>query len=447
MNVALFGREISATAARDVAGEVARAIRDGRLPAGTRLPTVRAVAGMLGVSSGSIAAAWTKLRGEGLIATNRRGGTIVTFDREADYAPSSAAVGWTSVDLSSGIADPALQMPLADALIAGAQASALNAPALEAIAPALLEAVRPSWPFPAEAFMTAAGGSEGISLALDAATRSGDTIAVEQPTSPRILEMASARGLNAIGVGCDDEGPTPAELARALRRKPVAFVYQPRAHIPLGHTVGAERISALADVLRAHREVVVIEDDNVGPIAEQPCESIGIHLPDRTLHMRAYCRTYGVDLRTSVLGGAAALINRALAVRTRGYVMQSRILQNAMAHLMTNPQSQHRLAHARRRYAWRRTTLIKALAGQGIEARNRDGIMVWIPVDDERAALVNLASYGIAAGAGSKCFIDPPPQSHLRIATSRLPDDRRLISQLAKTIARAVVIGGQQNFD
>lgn len=72
---------------------------------------------------------------------------------------------------------------------------------------------------------------------------------------------------------------------------------------------------------------------------------------------------------------------------------------------------------------------------------------MWIEVSDEQAALVSLASYGIAAGAGSKCFITPQDRSFLRIATSRLPDDRKLIGQLASTIARAVNVGASGSFD
>ena len=160
MDIGLFAREITGAEGRDLGEFVGRAIRDGRLPSGTRLPTVRDVAKLLGVSSGTVATAWTRLRDEGLVVTNRRGGTLVTFDGTGD-GESSAAPGWMSVDLSNGIADPDLQMPLAEALAAGARTSSLNAPGLEAITAVLLDAVRPSWPFDAEAFANRVGRRDG----------------------------------------------------------------------------------------------------------------------------------------------------------------------------------------------------------------------------------------------------------------------------------------------
>ncbi|PJJ45540.1 GntR family transcriptional regulator [Glutamicibacter mysorens] len=49
----------------------------GELPAGSKLPTVRALATDLGVAAGTVARAYKELEAEGLITSRRRAGTVV----------------------------------------------------------------------------------------------------------------------------------------------------------------------------------------------------------------------------------------------------------------------------------------------------------------------------------------------------------------------------------
>src|ERR1700742_5070284 len=53
------------------------AVRDGRLPPGTRLPATRALATELGVSRGVVVDAYAQLAAEGYLDTRRGGGTRV----------------------------------------------------------------------------------------------------------------------------------------------------------------------------------------------------------------------------------------------------------------------------------------------------------------------------------------------------------------------------------
>jgi DNA-binding transcriptional regulator YhcF (GntR family) len=58
--------------------QLAARIGDGRLPAGSRLPTVRALAGELGLAVNTVARAYKELEADGLVATEGRRGTRVT---------------------------------------------------------------------------------------------------------------------------------------------------------------------------------------------------------------------------------------------------------------------------------------------------------------------------------------------------------------------------------
>jgi DNA-binding transcriptional regulator YhcF (GntR family) len=61
-----------------VRAQLAARIGDGRLVAGTRLPTVRRLADDLGLAVNTVARAYRELEGAGLVDTRGRGGTVVT---------------------------------------------------------------------------------------------------------------------------------------------------------------------------------------------------------------------------------------------------------------------------------------------------------------------------------------------------------------------------------
>ena len=58
------------------------AVASGELGAGERLPTVRRLAGELGVAPGTVARAYRELEASGMIETRGRNGTFVAFDAD-----------------------------------------------------------------------------------------------------------------------------------------------------------------------------------------------------------------------------------------------------------------------------------------------------------------------------------------------------------------------------
>ncbi|MET4003232.1 GntR family transcriptional regulator [Arthrobacter sp. UYCu511] len=64
--------------------QISSLIAVGHLVPGTRLPTVRSLAADLGVAAGTVARAYKELEGTGLVATNRRQGTVVAEPRHEE---------------------------------------------------------------------------------------------------------------------------------------------------------------------------------------------------------------------------------------------------------------------------------------------------------------------------------------------------------------------------
>ena len=82
------------------------AIRDGRLPPGERLPTIRALSGTLGVSAATVASAFRTLQQRGLVVSDGRRGSRVTHRMLHPVRPSLDTRGVRN--LHDGNPDPAL---------------------------------------------------------------------------------------------------------------------------------------------------------------------------------------------------------------------------------------------------------------------------------------------------------------------------------------------------
>ena len=82
------------------------AVRDGRLAAGTRLPTVRELAAELGLAPNTVARAYRELEGAGIVETRRRWGTFVARSDPADAAMAAAAQSYAEVARALGLGKP-----------------------------------------------------------------------------------------------------------------------------------------------------------------------------------------------------------------------------------------------------------------------------------------------------------------------------------------------------
>ncbi|ANE79546.1 GntR family transcriptional regulator [Mycobacterium adipatum] len=78
-------------------------VRDGRLTPGTRLPTVRDLAGQLGLAVNTVARAYRELEAAGVLETRGRFGTFVARIDPADNAMAAAAHAFAETARAQGL--------------------------------------------------------------------------------------------------------------------------------------------------------------------------------------------------------------------------------------------------------------------------------------------------------------------------------------------------------
>ena len=429
--------------ARGLATAVGRVLRDGELSGGDRLPPIRTVARELALSPTTVSAAWSILARAGAIRTAGRNGTIVA---EQAQQPAEGRIrrvvdprAHFALDLSTGVPDDALLPSLTTALRTLSRAGASESYLEDPVLPELQERILADWPMPASTLAIVDGAMDAVELVVRSQLRYGDTVVVEHPEFPPVLDIFEAAGVGVIGVRLDDEGVVPAELAAALERGPRAFFLQPRAHNPTGICTSARRAEELARVLAAAPQpVLVVEDDSAGAISSAPDVSLGAHLPERTVHVRSFGKSHGPDLRLAAVSGPDDVLAGIARLRQLGQGWSSRLLQRVLLHLLSDDAAIAEVVHARETYAARRAAFCEVLGEHGVVVPGRDGLNVWVPVADEAAALLRLASQGIGVLPGGPFQVFAGDGAHVRVTVGAL--DRELV-HVAERVAEAARLG------
>lgn len=416
-------------------------MRDGRLPAGAALPPVRGLADELGVSPATVAAAYRSLRQRGVVETAGRNGTRIRA-RPAVAGPRAALrlpVPPGVRDLSAGEPDPRLLPPMGPALRrlaadAGVPAGYRDAGPVPELVDLARDRLAADGVSMRGAELTITGGAlDGLERLLSAHLRPGDRVAVEDPGWANLLDLAAALGLDAVGVPVDDDGPTEAGLRAALASGARAVVVTTRAHNPTGAALSRNRAAALRAVLRDAGDVLVVEDDHAGELAEVPLHALA-GATARWAFLRSVSKPYGPDLRLAVLAGDEATVARVVGRMRLGAGWVSTLLQRLVIQLCRDEAVHARVRRAAATYAARREALRDALRARGLPARGRSGINVWLPVPDETAAVGRLREQGYAVAPGSLYRLNSPPA--IRLTTSDLGLGE--VPRLADAVAAAV---------
>lgn len=440
---AWLAARIAGNRAEDVRRSIAALITGGELPPGTRLPTIRALAEALGTTPSAVTEAWGALRDEGLLVTRRRGGTQVVGPG-AQPRERVTDSDRTLLDLLHGTPDVRLLPDIGPALTRSITPIRTDTIASTITAP-LLTVLAGRWPFPAGDFTALPSGSAALRQAAAAAIELAGTnadgsppaIAVQDPTLLRSVKVLRALGVPLIPVEVDAEGPTPESLRAALDRGARVLVHQPSWSIPLGSTLSSARRDELASLLdRGDDTPWIVEDEPAGPL--HGGSSLGERLPERTVQIAQYWRTFGHDIEVAPVGGAAPLVAAITASQRRHGIRASRLLQDTLAVLLSDAAVTAQVDAAAGRYRARHRALAGALARHGVHDASFGGLFLWIPVEYESDVVGNLAVIGIGAVAGSRSFVAPGRGSFIRIAATRVPEDPAGLDQLAAAIALAV---------
>ncbi len=424
--------------AAELVAQIEASVISGELLPGQRLPSVRRLATQVGLSPVTVAAGLAELRRRGLVITEQRRGSRIGEGPPVGARRSMLPVPPGVRDLSRGNPDPALLPDLAAAIrrlqlprrLYGEPALL---PALGEVAAERLRADGVA----SEHLCVASGALDAIERVLAANLRPGDVVAVEDPGYVALYDLLRAGSMRLEPVAIDDHGMLPDGLAGALARGAGAVILTPRAQNPTGAASDDARARELRALLRAHPQVLVVEDDHLGPLAAAPLNSVAPGR-ERWAFTRSVSKALGPDLRLAVLAGDERTIARVQGRQQCGPGWVSHVLQALVAELWSDADVEQTVERAAESYVARRRRLLGELARHGIAAHGASGLNVWIPVPEEAGVLAALLQRGFLVAAGAPYRLaNTDPSIRVTVSTLLEPEAAELAGALAETLCAA----------
>jgi GntR family transcriptional regulator/MocR family aminotransferase len=425
-----------------IAAQLRDVLTSGRLAAGERLPSSRALAAALGVSRTVVTAAYTQLFAEGWLEGRHGSGTYV--------APGAVTPGAVA-PLGAGAAPAhvAAPVPAAPATLAATPRAA--GPQPDPVPPVNLRpgipwqagidpaAWRRAWrhagtepvsaqPDPrgrpalrealtgylrrgrgvcvtANQILATRGVSAGLGLVTAALLRPGDRVGVEEPGYQAARAVFASRGAQLVPCRVDGDGLVVDELPGDLR-----LVYTTPAHqYPLGGRLPVPRRQALAAWARS-TGALIVEDDYDGEFRYDvaPLPTLFGLDPDVVIYLGTTSKTLTPALGAGWLVARPDLVPAFTAAAVDLGERVSGPVQHAVTELLASGELERHVRRMRHEYARRRAVMVTALAGRLTGDTAGMHMVLELPPGTATAVAAAARERGVEVATLDRYFGGPP---------------------------------------
>lgn len=416
---------------RQLAAELAEAIDRGSLPAGARLPSVRACAAQHALSLNTVTAAYRLLEDRGLIEARPQSGFYVrsslpALQRPLRARPSGVRASGELDELMSVVlqcqqredhVDLALACPRGEMFYPGAKLARLTAALLRrqpqlvgryALPPGSLRlrtqiarrAKLLGMDLAADDILLTHGAMEALQLALRAVTRAGDTVGIESPSYFNLYPLLASLGLRALEIPTHPQHGLALDALELLleEKRLQAIVAMPTVHNPLGCSMPLAAKRRLAELVNRHR-VPLIEDalyaelQFVEPL--QPTVK-AFDSEGWVMVCASYTKTLAPDYRIGWLE-AGRFAETVRKLKFSSTVAESLLLGETVGAFLESGGYDHHMRALRRRYA-AQVDAVRGLIARHFPAGTRatqpaGGFLLWLelPASVDSLALFHAA--------------------------------------------------------
>lgn len=370
-------------------------IRAGRIAAGTRLPTHRALAAREGIAVVTATRVYAELEAVGLVSGEQGRGTFV---RDVAVLPGHGidqqAVSADAVDLNfnypsvPGQAD-LLRRALRELATAGDLDALLRYQPHRgrpqdrtSIAQHLL---RRGLSADAENVVVVNGAQHGLAVTVMATLRAGDVVAVDALTYPGFKVLADAFHLDLAAIPVGADGPDLEALEDLCEVRPVRAVYtMPTLHNPLGCVTSSAHRARLVAIARRH-DLTLVEDASYSYLVQDAPAPLAAVAPERTVYVSGLSKNVAAGLRVGYVVAPPALLP-ALERAVRATTWNTPSLTTVIACRWIDDGTVDRLEAAKRADARERQQIAREeLDGLPVLAHPAS-YFTWLPLPDDARA-------------------------------------------------------------
>lgn len=412
-----------------LADRLAHMIERGALRPGERLPSVRRLSRQHRVSVSTVVQAYALLESRGVVETRPQSGHYVRMRRQEtvpEPRPARPRVVATRPSVQGLVAE--VYRALRDPLVVpfGAAMTSTELLPVEALSRALSGQARAAGGFGAsydpppgspalrrqlarravslgcalgaDDFVTTVGCAEALHLCLRAATRPGDTVAVESPAYYGLLQLIEILGLRAVELPLHPRtGLEVDALAEAARRQRIkACLVTPSFGNPIGSRMPDEAKARLVE-LCTREEIALIEDDICGDLFDPYTEGATRPRPAKAFDTQGWvmlCSSFSKTLASGLRVGYTAPGRFREAVEHLKFahtVATATVPQLAVAELLESGAYERHLRTMRRRLATQVQQVREAVAqwfppGTRV-SRPQGGFLLWVEMLPGTSAL------------------------------------------------------------
>lgn len=471
---------------RQIGEQVRRAILEGRLKPGTRLPSSRLLAQDLACARGTVVLALDQLVAEGYVVGRPGAAMSVAADLPDEmlnapraFVPSGErqalrpAVARRARALLAASPLPAAEtLPLAFptsqpdreafpfALWAKLLERDWRRPMPEAVAAhpfghAGLRAAVAAYLGTARGFACEAreivittGIRHGLALFAEVALDAGDSAWIEEPGFVGVRDALAAARVRAVPVRIDEAG-FPPDVAQARAPEARLAVVAPAHHFPLGTVMGLQRRLELLSWSERNKGWIAEDDfDGEYRYAGRPLAPLrALDRSGRVAYFSSFSKLMFPALRLSFLVLPSSLVDVTERVMDRISVRAPLMAQGALARFIAEGHLAAHLRRTRQLYAIRRAALLAAaerhLAGLLTIAPDPGGMhLIAMPVGKLAKSFDDVAVVQAAADAGlvvqplSVCYAGRPKRHGLILGYAGTPEPE--IERGLRTLRRAI---------
>lgn len=357
-----------------------RAIADGRLRPGDRLPPQRQLARQLGLDLTTVTRVYAEASARQLIHARGALGTFVSapmvelspvLDLGMNMPPPPARIDVAGL-LKDGMAQVLAHADI-DKLVSyqtGGGSPAERAAGARWLAPMLGRV-------DAQRMATAPGAQAALAGLVLALTRPGDRILTEAMTYPGLIGACRQLGRSLAVVERDAHGMRPDALASACREGGAGVLYlNPTLHNPTATTMPEARRRELAQVAARH-DLQIIEDDPYWLLAEDPPPPVAHWAPERTHYLSTLSKCLAPGLRTAYVASPSEHARKALIAALRATTLMPSPLATAMATQWIHDGTASQWLQGVRAEARMRQELAEHVLADGEQRWPRGAIHLW----------------------------------------------------------------------
>ncbi len=473
-------READSSLTDQIVAVIERAIADGEVMPGDKLPPTRELADLAGVNHLTAARAYRRLADRGAVVSKVGSGTFVrgaaAIAQEPPLPGRPASTAWQHYALpedENSFTDAVLAdlfessaqntLPDADVIpLMSGYPSGRTFPAerLAALTQEVLgEVGTAAWQYAPpdgvpelreqiarlsaadglddgpEHVVVSTGARQGLLLVARAVSGPGDVVACESPSFAGVLSALRSSGAQVLPVPSDADGLDVDALEQLLRRQEVRMVaLQPRLQNPTGRDLSPERRERLIELARRHG-FFIVEDAIYAPLRLEGVDHgpLRIHAPEHVIQVNSLSKTVSPGLRTGWVTASGPVLERIGREKQSDDMTSPTLPQYVAARFLAEPGAyEAQLQRSIGFHRERRDVLLGAIERElgGIAKpvhRPLGGGHIWLGIDDpldERRLYQEAVRRGVNFMPGSASTPERRRETCIRLSFSYLDPEQ-----------------------